>query len=194
VKTSTVLDVIVHSIENYKSVLDNYPRCFILYHLNILNSNKKKGKNRGSIVDLCFSHPLPSGRDLVVVLPVHEEIVKELREQWKTLWRERIDDKVRAEGIANKDYSKLFVERGTVIFATRDFKPLNFRKILEMHKVVDVGRIIPPSPYVGGWRKFIRTVIASQNRRGRIEQTRQDLDGKKQRQHLKKGGRGWLHF
>lgn len=129
-----------------------------------------------------------------MALPAFEELSKELREQWKTLWRERIDDKVRAEGIANKDYSKLFVEKGTVIFATRDFKMLSFREILEQHKLVDIDRIIPPSPHVGGWRKFIRTVIASQNRDRRVRQTRQDLDSKKQRQHLKKGGRGWLHF
>jgi hypothetical protein len=37
------------------------------------------------------------------------------------------------------------VEKGTVIFATRDFKPLGFREILEQHKIVDVDRIIPPA-------------------------------------------------
>jgi hypothetical protein len=36
------------------------------------------------------------------------------------LWKERFDDKVRAEGVANRDYSSLFVEKGTVIFATRN--------------------------------------------------------------------------
>ena len=123
-----------------------------------------------------------------------EEIIKELKAQYKTLWRERIDDKVRAEGIANRDYSILFVEKGTVIFATRDFKPLNFKEILDQHKVVDVDRVVPSSPHVGGWGKFIRTEIASQKRHGRLRQTRQYLDDKKQRQYLKKGGRGWLHF
>lgn len=125
--------------------------------------------------------------------PARDEIVKELKTLWRTLWRERIDDKVRAEGIANKDYSMLLVERGTVIFATRDFKPLNFREILELHKLVDVDMIVPPSPHVGGWRKFIRTTIASQ-KSGRIKRAQQFFDDKKQRQQLKKGGRGWLHF
>jgi hypothetical protein len=129
-----------------------------------------------------------------VVSPASEEFSKELREQWKILWRERIDDKVRAEGIANRDYSVLFVEKGTVIFATRDFKPLSFREVLEQHKIVGVDRIIPPSAYVGGWGKFIRTSITSQNRHRRIGQTRRYLDDKKQRQHLKKGERGWLHY
>lgn len=123
-----------------------------------------------------------------------EEVVKELKADWKSLWWERIDDKVRAEGIANKDYSRLFVEKGTVIFATRDFKPLSFREILEMHKVVDVNRVVQPSPHVGGWGKFIRTVIANQTRKRRVKETRKYLDSKKKRQHVKKGGRGWLHF
>ena len=43
------------------------------------------------------------------------------------------------------------VEKGAVIFATRDFEPLGFREILEQHKIVDVDRIIPPSLHVGGW-------------------------------------------
>jgi len=123
-----------------------------------------------------------------------EEIIKELKERWKMLWRERIDDKVRAEGIADKDYSVLFVERGTVIFATRDFRPLSFREVLELNGVVDVDRVVSPSPCVGGWGRFIRTVIASQNRDRRISETRRFLEGRKKRQHLKKGGRGWLHM
>jgi hypothetical protein len=61
------------------------------------------------------------------------EKVEELRVEWERLWRERFDDRVRAEGVANQDYSSLFVERGTVIFATRNFRPLTFRGILEEH-------------------------------------------------------------
>jgi hypothetical protein len=129
-----------------------------------------------------------------VEVTARQEIVQELKAQYKTLWRERIDDKVRAEGIADKDYSMLFVEKGTVIFATRDFKPLNFKEILERHKAVDVNRFVLPSPHVGGWGRFVRTEITSQKNHGRVRQTRQYLDDKKQRQHLKKGGRGWLHF
>jgi hypothetical protein len=122
-----------------------------------------------------------------------EDMIKGLKVQWKKLWCERIDDKVRAEGIANRDYSTLFVEKGAVIFATRDFKPLNFRQILESHKLVDVNGTAPPSPCVGGWGKFIRTVIAGQKIQ-RVKRAHQYFEGKKQRQQLKKGGRGWLHF
>jgi hypothetical protein len=123
-----------------------------------------------------------------------DEIIKELKMQWKELWWERIEDKVRAEGIANRDFSMLFVDKGTVIFATRNFKMPNLREILELHKVVDADRIISPSPQVGGWGKFIRTAIASQKLPKRAKRVLQYSDGEKQRQQLKKGGRGWLHF
>jgi hypothetical protein len=120
--------------------------------------------------------------------------VEELKKEWKTLWLERIDDKVRAEGIANRDYSMLFVEKGLVIFATKDFKALNFREILTCHKLSDVDRVIPPSPQVGGWGKFIRSMISSQKPSNRVREARQRLDKEKQKQQLKKGGRGWLHY
>ena len=124
-----------------------------------------------------------------------KELVEELKKEWRSLWRERIDDKVRAEGIADKDYGMLFVERGTVIFATRKFKMLSFREILQLHGVIDVDRVVGPHPSVGGWGKFIRTVIAPQrsSRLGRIKRTRRYFEGEKQKQQLKKGGRGWLH-
>jgi len=124
-----------------------------------------------------------------------KELVEELKKEWRSLWRERIDDKVRAEGIADKDYGMLFVERGTVIFATRKFKMLSFREILQLHGVIDVDRAVGPHPSVGGWGKFIRTVIAPQrsSRLGRIKRARRYFEGEKQKQQLKKGGRGWLH-
>lgn len=123
----------------------------------------------------------------------HKEIIEELKIQWKNLWRERIDDKLRAEGIANKDYSKLFIDKGTVIFATRRFKLLNFRDILELNGVMDTNGAIPPSPHVGGWGKFIRTVIANQKSCRRTKRAWEYVDSQKQQQQLKKGGRGWLH-
>lgn len=123
-----------------------------------------------------------------------KELVEELKIQWKNLWRERIDDKVRAEGIANKDYSKLFIDRGTVIFATRNFKLLNFREILELNGVNDANRFVPPSPQIGGWGKFIRTIISDQKPLKRTRRAWQHQDIEKKQQQLKKGGRGWLHF
>ena len=122
-----------------------------------------------------------------------KEMVEELKIQWKKLWQERVDDKVRAEGIAIDDYSKLFVEKGTIIHATRDFKALNFKEILEQHQIANADRFVPPSPQVGGWTKFIKTNIRSQrmqrNRRASLY-----CADKKEKQQPKKGGRGWLHL
>ena len=122
-----------------------------------------------------------------------KEMVEELKIQWKKLWQERVDDKVRAEGIAVDDYSKLFVEKGTIIHATRDFKALNFREILEKHQIADAERLVPPSPQVGGWTKFIRTSITSQTR-WRSTRAQLSREEKREKQQPKKGGRGWLHL
>jgi len=129
-----------------------------------------------------------------VVVITREEIVDEVKKEWKILWTERIDDKVRAEGIANRDYGLLFVEKGMVVFATRNFRMSNLQEILELHKMIDLDGIIPPNPHVGGWGKFIRTAIANQKPQKRIKRAQQYLDNRKQRQQLRKGGRGWLHF
>jgi hypothetical protein len=120
-----------------------------------------------------------------------KEMVEELRRQWRTLWQERFDDKVRAEGMATADYCDLFVDRGTVIHATRDFKALNFKEILEQHQVINPDRYVPPVPQVGGWNKFIKNNITNKPRRTR----RADLyrEEKREKQQPKKGGRGWLH-
>jgi len=123
---------------------------------------------------------------------LQKEMIEELRIQWKKLWWERVDDKVRAEGVATADYCDLFVEKGTIIHATRNFKSLNFKEILEQHKVADIAKFIPPDPQVGGWTKFIKLNIRNQPRRKRRVEFYCDEKKKKKQQH-KKGGRGWLH-
>jgi hypothetical protein len=124
-----------------------------------------------------------------------KEFVDGLKKQWRTLWRDRIDDRVRAEGIANRDYSMLFVERGLVVVATRDYKPLDFVEILQKHKPPNVNdNVVPPSPYVGGWGKFIRDFISKQKRFTRKGRPVPSEPERKEKQQSKKGGRGWLHF
>jgi len=119
--------------------------------------------------------------------------VDDVKVAWKLLWHSRIDDKVRAEGIASQDYSLLFVERGTVIVATRDFKPLSLKEILLLHRIQNVERVVPPHPSVGGWGKFARTVLNKQKRARRWEKPVPRRNRKKNLQ-VKKGGRGWLHY
>ena len=121
------------------------------------------------------------------------EFLEGLRTSWKSLWQDRIDDKVRAEGIANEDYDLLFVDQGTVIVATRDYMPPNFSEILERHaEDKQPGRVVVSNPRVGGWGKFVRDVVSKQKRftkRGRPVPS----EPEKKKQQLKKGGRGWLH-
>jgi hypothetical protein len=122
---------------------------------------------------------------------VDEGAVEEIKSQWKRMWRERIDDRVRAEGVACENYDKLFVERGTVVLATRDFKLSTLKEILELHKVANAERLVPPSPNIGGWGKFVRTHISG--RRPASTRVREFESDEKKPQQLKKGGRGWLH-
>jgi hypothetical protein len=121
-----------------------------------------------------------------------KEFVDELRGQWKLLWQDRIDDRVKAEGIANEDYSKLFVEQGTVIVATRDYRPPDFVEILRRHISSDAERLAPPNPAVGGWGKFVRNVL--KKKRGPTRRPAPPKPKRKEGQQTKKGGRGWLHF
>ena len=121
-----------------------------------------------------------------------KEMVEEIKVQWKKLWQERLEDKVRAEGVAIDDYSKLFVDKGTVIHATRNFKSLSFKEILEQNQVENADRLVPPSPQVGGWTKFIRVTITNQKPQ-RNRRALAYVEPQKEKQQPKKGGRGWLH-
>jgi hypothetical protein len=122
-----------------------------------------------------------------------KQLVEELKTQWRTLWRDLIHDKVRAEGIANRDYSLLLVERGTVITASRDYKPLDFYEILKQHGVRNADNVVPPNPSVGGWGRFIRSVLRKQRFIRRERPAPPKLSRKKALQQ-RKGGRGWLHI
>jgi len=121
-------------------------------------------------------------------------MVEELRIQWKKLWQERVDDKVRAEGVATADYCDLFVEKGTIIHATRNFKALNFKEILEQHQVANADRYIPPDPQTGGWNKFIKANITHQQPRRKRRADFYCAENKREKQQSRKGGRGWLHL
>ena len=118
--------------------------------------------------------------------------VKDIKKEWKQLWLTRIDDKVRAEGVANKAFPLCFVEQGTVIVATRDYKPPQLKDVLKMNRIQDAERIAGPPPTVGGWRKFAYTFLNKQTRNRRFILKNQRRDQVTSLQ-LKKGGRGWIH-
>jgi hypothetical protein len=118
-----------------------------------------------------------------------KEFIEELKRQWKLMWIERIDDRLKAEGIADKDFDLLFVDRGTIIMATRDYKPLDFVQVLEGHKMTRQESEIAPNSAVGGWGKFARETYEKR------PSARKQFYAQPKRVNsaLKKGGRGWLH-
>ncbi len=121
-----------------------------------------------------------------------KELVEALKDQWKLLWSERYNDKVRAEAVSEKDYEILYLERGTVISATRDFKVLSFKDILEKHMIEQPDRFIQPNVNVGGWKKFVKTNI-SNNKPQRNNCTLEKVSKKQATQQSKKNRPGWLH-
>ncbi len=126
------------------------------------------------------------------IIKAQKEIVEKLKVQWKLLWSERFNDKVRAEGVSVSDYTSLRVERGTIIHATRDFKALNFKEILKQHMVEDPNRFVQPNVDVGGWNKFVKTKITGREPQ-RNKRALAYVPKKREVQQPKKGGRGWLH-
>jgi len=143
----------------------------------------------------CAEHRFESADDFLKTSLEWEEFVKELKMQWRRMWRERFDDKVRAEGIATEDYPLLFLECGTIVIATRKYKAPDFFEILEHHRgLLEVKKTSGyVNPSVGGWGKFIRSVLSKQQcftKRKRPEPLKPK--GKETLQK-KKGGRGWIH-
>jgi hypothetical protein len=120
-----------------------------------------------------------------------DAFLSRLKEEWRLLWAERFDDRVRAEGVSTRDYPLVFSGRGHVIFASRSAKAPCFSDVVQSY--ASEGLVYSPDPCVGGWGKFIRTElkkVAHSRARSYFEgQPRREKGG----QQLKKGGRGWLH-
>ena len=121
-----------------------------------------------------------------------KQIVESLKSEWNLMWSERFNDRPKAESISVDDYTYIGIERGTVIEATRDFKPLNFKEILQQHNVEKPDRFIQPDPSVGGWGKFIKKEILKQEPNSK--QTMADLKvvKKKSAKQQSSRGSGWL--
>jgi len=122
-----------------------------------------------------------------------KKLVEEIKAEWKQLWNERLNDKVRAEDISGGNYECLKVERGTIIHASRDFKPLNFKDILEQNRVENPEAYVTPNVEEGGWTKFAKKeIVAPSKLRSGTIQCNPATKNKAVLQS-KKGGRGWLH-
>ncbi len=137
-------------------------------------------------------HKVLANDSLENKVKAQKELVETLKVQWKLLWNERFNDKVRAEGVSEKDYVILDVERGTIITATRDFKVLNFREILEKHLIEHPDRFVQPNANMGGWNKFVKTQINT-HKSQRSNRPLQEPPNKVTALQSKKNRRGWLH-
>jgi hypothetical protein len=107
------------------------------------------------------------------------------------IWWERFDDRLRAEGIAVKDYPLLFIDRGFVVFASRDAKMPRFSEIANFW--VSQGCMYSPDPSDGGWGKFIRSEVRKLGGSRAKAYMRSQSKPAAEKGQLKKGGRGWLH-
>lgn len=120
-----------------------------------------------------------------------DEFRKKLKKEWKLMWTERFDDAVKAEGIVTRDYPLLFMDRGSVIFASRDARTPNLKEIDEFWQAQ--GAVYAPNPAMGGWGKFMRTqILGVRNSRARVS----DLESSfaRDKQQMRKDGKGWLHI
>ena len=118
-----------------------------------------------------------------------KEFRRWLKIEWADLWKYKQDDEVKAEGISVKDYSLLYVDRGEIIHATRDYKPLSFREILEKHVGSEDASRVDLDPQVGGWRKFARQNFPAKkekNVKKKEPGIKFDLS-----QQQRRGGAGW---
>jgi len=118
---------------------------------------------------------------------------QEIRREWKELWNQKINDKFIAEDVARKNYELLFVERGIVLWATREYTPPDLEEIIEMNEKLLGLEPICPDPDVGGWGKFSREVLSKQPRQRNSRRSAVETSGKPKNGPLKKGGKGWLH-
>ena len=120
-----------------------------------------------------------------------DEFRARLKREWAFLWGERFDDRVRAEGISVRDYPLLLVDKGLVIFASRDAKSPSFSEVVSYWS--GEGRVYSPDPDVGGWGRFIRSTLKRQAHSRAGSYVCEGPSVKSEQQQLKKGGRGWLH-
>jgi hypothetical protein len=124
-----------------------------------------------------------------------KKFTEELRKEWKTMWRSKIDDKIKAESIADKTYEGLFMDRGTIIFASKDCNPPNFKEILKKHLSSYWVERYNPHPAMGGIHKFIRqTKMQNSKTTKRKKETCLALKKMKNGGQLKKKGKGWLNL
>ena len=118
------------------------------------------------------------------------EFRKWLKIEWADLWKMKFDDEIVAEGISVRDYSLLDVDRGEIIHASRDYKPLKFRDILEKNLGGAATERVDIDPNIGGWTRFARENLPRREKKTVREPPKIPFDLSQQQ---RKGGSGWLN-
>jgi hypothetical protein len=146
-------------------------------------------------IEFRLSAPVQGG--ILLSMTLDDEKAKNLKIQWKKLWDERLVDRQRAEGIATCSYSELFIEQGTVLHATRDFKTLSLKEIITQHGL-GLKEYPQPEPSIGGYGVFIKKWIGGDKKPKAVkkgQKTPCQVDNtKKMKQQFKKSGKGWLNI
>ena len=117
------------------------------------------------------------------------ELRQILKANWVDLWKTKHEDNIQAEGISKRKYEMLFVDQGEVIHATRDFKPLSFREIFEIHVGTEVSERVNVNPSEGGWGKFAKTNFQAKKVKREKPKIKPDFN-----QQQRKGGEGWRNM
>ena len=119
------------------------------------------------------------------------EMRKWLKSEWDDLWITKHDDKIMAEGVSIKKYSLLDVDRGEIIRANRDYKPLSFHSILQKNIGKDLADKVDVDPETGGWGKFTRDNFTRKRKEKPHREKPEVIIDNSQQQ--RKGGAGWLN-
>ncbi len=118
------------------------------------------------------------------------EFKRWLKIEWADLWKSKFDDEIIAEGISLRDYSLLDVDKGEIIHASRDYKPLKFREILEKNLGGEAAERVDVDPHVGGWKRFARENLPKREKKTARGAPKIPFDLSQQQ---RKGGSGWLN-
>lgn len=127
-------------------------------------------------------------RTMVESLEKAKETRHWLKLEWKDLWINKYEDDVKGEGVSLKDYTLIEVDRGEIIYATRDYKRRSFRDILEKYLDKEEVERVDIDPQTGGWKKF-----AKENFPGKKEKIKREKPVIKNdlSQQQRKHGFGW---
>ena len=113
---------------------------------------------------------------------------RSIKQEWDDLWISRHKDEVTAEGVSSNDYNLLFVDKGEIIHAIRDYKPLSFQEILEKHIGKENTNKVDIDPNAGGYKKFSKQHFPPKKKKVKRSRPRVRYDVS---QHMRKGGAGW---